>query len=121
MNAERRKEAEVNDSNRPPEHSAEKRLANLGKALAARRRRLEVKEGLRSGELSVADVVAMASDPAVGRLAVRDLIRSLPHYGEKKAERIMRELGISESRRVKGLGRVQAENLIRVLDGKRSG
>ena len=44
------------------------------------------------------------------------LIESLPGYGKAKASKIMDELGISATRRVKGLGARQREQLLEVLN-----
>ena len=57
-----------------------------------------------SGKLSLQDVLAMKDDPIVGRMKVSTLIETLPGYGKAKAEKIMGELKIAESRRLKGLG-----------------
>ena len=46
----------------------------------------------------------MKGDPIVGRMKVSTLIETLPGYGKAKAEKIMGELKIAESRRLKGLG-----------------
>ena len=45
----------------------------------------------------------------------RALIEALPGYGKAKAAKIMEELGISESRRVQGLGVRQREQLLAKL------
>ncbi|CRH61524.1 Uncharacterised protein [Chlamydia trachomatis] len=48
-------------------------------------------------------------------MKVSALIESLPGYGKAKATKIMDELGISATRRVKGLGARQREQLLEVL------
>ena len=48
-------------------------------------------------------------------MKVSALIESLPGYGKAKAAKIMDELSISASRRVKGLGARQREQLIEAL------
>lgn len=48
----------------------------------------------------------------VGRMKVSTLIETLPGYGKAKAEKIMAELKIAESRRLKGLGERQEAALL---------
>ena len=54
-------------------------------------------------------------DEVIEDMKVSALIESLPGYGKAKATKIMDELGISATRRVKGLGARQREQLIEVL------
>ena len=98
-----------------PQLSAEERQAALEKAKAARIKRAQVRDDLKNGKLSLQDVLAMKDDPIVGRMKVSTLIESLPGYGKAKAAKIMDELGISATRRVKGLGARQREQLIEQL------
>lgn len=44
---------------------------------------------------------------AIGKMPVRALLESLPGIGTVRSRQIMKELGISESRRVRGLGNNQ--------------
>jgi ribosomal protein S13 len=48
-------------------------------------------------------------------MKVSALIESLPGYGKAKATKIMDELAISPTRRVKGLGARQRDQLLEVL------
>ncbi len=98
-----------------PQLSAEERKAALEKAKAARIKRAEVRDQLKSGELSVKDVLAHKDDPVVGRMKVSTLIETLPGYGKAKSEKIMSELQIAESRRLRGLGARQEAALLERL------
>ena len=98
-----------------PQLSAEERQAALEKAKAARIKRAQVRDDLKNGKLSLQDVLAMKDDPIVGRMKVSTLIETLPGYGEAKAEKIMGELKIAESRRLKGLGERQEAALLERL------
>ena len=51
----------------------------------------------------------------VGRMKAITLIETLPGYGKAKAEKIMKELDIAESRRLKGLGERQRKALLERL------
>ena len=78
-----------------PQLSPEARAEALEKAKAARIKRAEVREELKTGKLTVAQVLDMRDDPVVGRMKISTLIETLPGYGKAKAERIMRELQIA--------------------------
>lgn len=97
-----------------PQLSDEQRKAALEKAAAARHERAELREKIKKGKISLEEVLD-SDDPIANRLKVSALIESLPGYGKAKAAKIMDELGISATRRVKGLGARQREQLIEVL------
>ena len=96
----------------------EARTAALGKAMRARMRRTMVLENVRTGAVSVPEVVAMGdSDEAVGAMRVFTLLRAVPGYGFSTARRLMALIGISESRRIRGLGCRQREALADMFGG----
>lgn len=84
------------------------RAAASRAAVAARRARAAVKSAVRHRERSAADVVDTAwevtSPSPEGTLRVRELLTSMPGVGPTRAEKIMRELGIAETKRIAGLG-----------------
>ncbi len=97
-----------------PNLTPEQRAAALEKASAARQRRAELKRELKDGNVKLSEVVAMAKDDeVVGKLRVSALLSSLPGIGVAKSKQIMEDVGISESRRVAGLGPHQREALVR--------
>ena len=95
-----------------PQLSPEARAEALEKAKAARIRRAEVRDDLKSGKLTIEQVLDMKEDPVVGRMKVATLIETMPGYGKAKAEKIMGELKIAESRRLRGLGERQLSALL---------
>ena len=97
-----------------PQLSDEQRKAALEKAAAARHARAELRDKIKKGETTLEEVLD-SEDPIASRMKVSALIESLPGYGKAKAARIMTELGISPSRRVKGLGARQREQLLEAL------
>lgn len=97
-----------------PQLSDEQRKAALEKAAAARHARAELRDKIKKGETTLEDVLD-SDDPVASRMKVSALIESLPGYGKAKAAKIMNELGISPSRRVKGLGARQREQLLETL------
>lgn len=98
-----------------PQLSAAERQAALEKAKAARIKRAEVRDELKSGKITLAQVIEMKDDPVVGRMKVSTLIETLPSYGKAKAEKVMKELQIAESRRLRGLGERQQAALLERL------
>jgi len=97
----------------PPALSPEQRQAALEKAADARRQRAEIKAKLKQGSLSLEDLFEQGDrDEALSKLKVVSVLESLPGVGKVQARRIMDELDISESRRLRGLGRNQREGLL---------
>lgn len=93
--------------------SDEDRAKARAKALQARTRRAEVKEAFGSGRLGITELLALVpDDEAVGRLRVADLLESVPGVGQIRAAALMERLGISPSRRLRGLGRKQQQALV---------
>ncbi|HBO61303.1 MULTISPECIES: integration host factor, actinobacterial type [Atopobiaceae] len=97
-----------------PQLTDEQRKAALEKAAQARHERAELREKIKSGKVTLEDVLD-SDDPIASRMKVSTLIESLPGYGKAKAAKIMDELGISATRRVKGLGARQREQLVEAL------
>ena len=89
----------------PPSLSPEQRQAALAKAAAARRQRAELKEKLKMGTLTLRELLTQANtDDVVGKMKMLSVLESLPGLGKVKARRLMDDVGISETRRVQGLG-----------------
>jgi len=98
----------------PPSLSPEQRQAALDKAAAARRLRAELKEKLKMGSISLRELLEQGErDDAVAKLKMVTVLESLPGVGKVRARRIMEELDISESRRVRGLGGNQRDALLK--------
>ncbi len=98
----------------PPSLSPEQRAAALEKAAAARRARAELKERLKMGSLSLRELLDAADDDdVIGKMKVLAVLESLPGVGKVKARRLMEEIGIADTRRVRGLGSQQREALLR--------
>jgi hypothetical protein len=100
----------------PPSLSPEQRQAALAKAAAARRQRAELKEKLKMGTLSLRELLAQAdTDEVVSKMKMLSVLESLPGLGKVKARRLMDDVGISETRRVQGLGTNQRTTLFEKL------
>ena len=100
-----------------PPLTPEQRADALKKAAEARRERAAIKARLkdsagRRGE-EISKVLKEAeSNEVIGRLRVSALLEALPGVGKVKAQQIMEEIGISPSRKLRGLGSHQAEKLV---------
>ncbi|MFZ4585818.1 MAG: integration host factor, actinobacterial type [Acidimicrobiia bacterium] len=102
----------------PPTLTPEQRQAALDKAAHARRVRAEVKEKLKMGSLNLFELFDQAErDDVLAKLKVSSVLESMPGVGKVRAKRIMGELEIAESRRVRGLGRNQREALLAKFPG----
>jgi hypothetical protein len=98
----------------PPQLSPDQRQAALEKAAAARRQRAELKEKLKMGSTSLRELLDSAeSDDVVGKMKVVTVLESLPGVGKVRARRLMEQMNISDTRRVRGLGTQQRESLLR--------
>lgn len=98
----------------PPSLSPDQRKAALEKAAQARRQRAELKEQLKQGSITLQDLLKRASDEElVGKMKVVSVLESMPGLGKVKARRIMEQVGISETRRLQGLGSNQREALLK--------
>ena len=92
----------------------EQRAAALEKAAVARRRRAEVKNRLKhSGASLVAVLDDGSTDDVIGKMKVSAVLEAMPGVGKVRAQRIMEKLGISPTRRVRGLGTNQRAALAR--------
>ncbi|MGI8889015.1 MAG: integration host factor, actinobacterial type [Nocardioidaceae bacterium] len=100
-----------------PKLTAEQRQAALEKAAAVRRERAEVKNRLKHSETSLPDVVREGQkNDAIGKMRVLDLLQAMPGVGKVRARNVMERLGISESRRIRGLGTNQIAALEREFE-----
>ena len=97
----------------PPVLTPEQREQALAKAAEARRARAEIKEKLKMGSLTLAELFSQAAnDSHVGKMKVLAVIEALPGVGKVKARRTMEEIGIADTRRVGGLGDRQRQALL---------
>ncbi len=95
-----------------PTLTEEQRKQALVKAAEARRKRAELKGQLKSGKLTLKDVLGREGDDTVGKMKVSTVLESLPGVGKVRARKLMEKLDISASRRVRGLGAKQRDALL---------
>jgi len=101
-----------------PPLTPEQRAAALEKAAAARKARAELRDRLKHSGASLDDVLKSGdTDEVIGKMRVSAVLESMPGVGKVRAQRIMEKLGISPSRRVRGLGAHQRAALQREFAG----
>jgi hypothetical protein len=88
-----------------PVRTPEERADDLLKAAAARVRRAEVKNRLKHGTATLAEVIREGkTDDTIGKMKVTAVLQAMPGVGKVRATQIMERLDIAEGRRVRGLG-----------------
>ena len=96
-----------------PPLSDEQRSQARHAATEARRRRAEIKQALRTGDRTLADVLEQAEqDDVIAHTKVVDVLKSLPRVGAVRAAKVMDRLDIAANRRLRGLGKHQTAALI---------
>jgi guanylate kinase len=96
--------------NRPPDLSPQERKAAGEKAVASRRERAEIKAALTSGEIGIFEAINDGRQ-SIQRMRVSELLDAAPGIGPRRAFTIMSKAGISDTRRIGGLGRHQLQRL----------
>ncbi|HEY7439714.1 MAG TPA: integration host factor, actinobacterial type [Acidimicrobiia bacterium] len=97
----------------PPSLTPEQRQAALEKAAEARRARADVKARLKLNRLTLRELFEQSdADEMLAKLKVVSVLESMPGVGKVRARRLMEELEISESRRLRGLGAKQRAALL---------
>lgn len=95
-----------------PELTEEQRKQALEKAAEARKKRAEIKQQLKTGKLTLSQILAPGADETIGKMKVSAVLEALPGVGKVRARKIMERLEISPSRRVRGLGGKQRDALL---------
>jgi len=96
-----------------PQLTDEQRAAALEKAAAARKARAELKDKLKSGDITLKQVLSKADvDDIIGKTKVSAILEALPKIGKVKAQEIMANLEIAPTRRLRGLGDRQRDALL---------
>ena len=104
-----------------PVLSHDQRVAASAKAVVIRTKRAAVKSQLKSGQVSVSDLLVVAQvDDIVAGMRVISVLGALPGIGRVKAAAIMESCGIAVSRRLRGLGPHQTNALCRLLDQRKN-
>lgn len=98
----------------PPKLTTEQRIAALEKAAASRKIRAAFKNEIKLRKRNWTDAFS-ASEEAIKKMRVKELLLSLPGFGEIRANAVIEKAGISPTRRVQGVGKSQYESLLKIL------
>lgn len=101
-----------------PPLTEEERTAARERARECRQLRADLKRALKRQEITIQEFLERAdANRALQRIRVEDMLKSIPSIGGIRAAAIMRELEISPTRRLRGLGIHQRRSLIEYLEG----
>lgn len=101
-----------------PQLTPEQRAQALDAARVARTVRAALLKQLKTGEVTLTELLARAQDPAdehkviIGKTKVVAVVLALPGVGKIRAAELMSSIDVSESRRVQGLGAAQRKALL---------
>ncbi|MDQ3641787.1 MAG: integration host factor [Actinomycetota bacterium] len=104
----------------PPPLALEERRAALAKSAVVGRQRAELLEQLRMGTTTLAELLdrVRQDDDVVGRMRLATVLESLPDMTRRRARRICDLTGISDTKRLQGLGSEQRAVLLRVVSAE---
>lgn len=87
----------------------------MARAAEVRRVRAEVREALRTGSLTLAQVLARSDEDPIAGIKVKAILTALPGLGKVKSYRLMERVGIADNRRLRGLGERQKKALLAAI------
>lgn len=100
-----------------PTITPEQRAEALLKATLVRKERAAIKDRLKSGTVTLADVIKNAeTDEVAAKTKVSELLTSIPGVGKVRAAQILERHGIAANRKVRGLGANQRAALAQEFD-----
>ena len=100
---------------KPPQLSIEERKAALLKAAEARKIRSEFKLQVKNKQIRW-NAAFESTEEAILKMRIKELLESIPSFGSTRAENILDQIGISHSRRIKGIGIRQKNELLKILE-----
>lgn len=104
-----------------PLRTPDQRAAALEKAARARKERAEVRNQLKLGSTTLPQVLGRGqTNDTIGKMKVSTVLESLPGVGKVRARQTMERIGISESRRIRGLGARQRGSSCALVREQRS-
>ncbi len=97
-----------------PSRSLDQRMDALRRANEVRVKRAQLKKDLKSGRVSVEEILADPPD-YVGTAKVFDMLLAVPKFGRVKATRFLNQCRISQAKTVAGLSERQREELVNLF------
>jgi hypothetical protein len=100
----------------PTKLTGEHRAVAAAKSVAARRIRADLKARLKRGETDLVQVFREAeTDAVLSNMEVSEFLRALPTVGDATARRIMTDVGIAPTRRIRSLTPRQRATLLDIF------
>lgn len=101
----------------PPNLTPAQRASALAQAKAARQERAEIKARIKNGDVSISDVISLADrNEVVAKMRVLEMVESVTGVGKIRGGAMLDKLGISNTRRIRGLGRYQRTALLKEFE-----
>ena len=98
-----------------PTMTDEQREAAAEKAMRVRYERRATLSKVKTGTITISELLEQTGDPVVGKMRLRQVLRALPGYGPKRTEELLASLGIDSNRKLQGLGIRQRDALLNAL------
>jgi hypothetical protein len=101
-----------------PTLTPEQRKAALEKATQVRRARSDLLAALKTGRVTLNDLLAKADagDEMVTKTRVAQVVKALPGVGEKRAQQLLEQAEIADGRKIGGLGPNQRTTLLAAVN-----
>jgi len=98
-----------------PTLTPEQRADALAKATEARQARSALLAEVKSGALTLEQILDRTDNEVVKKTRVQQVLRALPGYGAAKVSALMTASGVDEKRRVGGLTSAQRAKLLEAI------
>ena len=98
-----------------PHATEEGRQIALKKSVEARSARADLRAQMRAGDVSLADLRGRVEDPVVGRMRIRSALTAQKGIGVLRAIKIEETVGVTETKRLGGLGPRQWDTLLELV------
>ncbi|MYA40470.1 MAG: integration host factor [Gemmatimonadetes bacterium] len=98
-----------------PYANEEGRQLSLQKSVEARSARAALRAQVRAGEVALADLRGRVDDPVVGRMRIHDALTAVNGIGHLRANKIETQVGVTATKRLRGLGPRQWDTLLQLV------
>ena len=98
-----------------PYATEEGRQLALQKSVETRSARADLRAQMRAGDVALADLRGRVEDPVVGRMTIRAALTAQKGIGVLRAIKIEDTVGVTETKRLRGLGPRQWDTLLQLV------
>jgi hypothetical protein len=107
--------AEIDEVDQPA-----RRMGALRRANEVRHQRAEIKQGLRSSKIRIADLLVDPS-PSLSTARLSKVLLAVPGYGQVRVDRLLKRLRISPLKTIGALSDRQREELVKAVEAQPPG